>query len=74
MSSEPEHALPVPFVGLAAVVEPWLTVAWGARLDEAEEAGSAALPLHERACEAVFLRQEAPERWGPVARFPFRGV
>jgi len=51
---------------------PHLTVAWGAKLDEAEDAVRASLPLHGRAREALLLRQAQPERWEPVARFPFR--
>jgi len=51
---------------------PHLTVAWGERLDAAEEAVAAALPLYGRAREAVLLRHEAPERWEPVARFQFQ--
>jgi 2'-5' RNA ligase superfamily len=55
-------------------ITPHLTVAWGAKLDEAEAAVAAALPLRGRAREAVLLRQLGPERWQPRARFPLRGA
>ena len=55
-------------------ITPHLTVAWGAKLDEAEAAVTTALPLRGRAREAVLFRQLAPERWEPSARFPLRGA
>lgn len=53
-------------------ITPHLTVAWGAKLDEAEDAVVPRLPLHTRAQEAVLLAEVGPQRWKPQARFPFR--
>jgi 2'-5' RNA ligase len=53
---------------------PHLTVAWGAKLDDAEKAVATALPLRGRAQEALLLSQVQRDRWEPVARFPFRGA
>jgi 2'-5' RNA ligase superfamily len=60
-----------PYAGAFSEVVPHLTVAWGARLDEAEAAVAPALPLRGRAREAVLFRETAPQRWQPQARFPF---
>ncbi len=61
----------LPFRGEFEEVVPHLTVAWGEKLDEAEEAVAVALPLRGRAREAVLFSRVAHERWEPVARFPF---
>jgi 2'-5' RNA ligase len=55
-------------------IMPHLTLAWGAKLDEAEEAVVPTLPLRARAQEAVLLAEVGPQRWEPRARFPFRGA
>jgi len=61
-----------PYGGAFAEIVPHLTVAWGAKLDEAEADVAPALPLRGRAREAVLLGEVAPRRWEPQARFPFR--
>lgn len=61
-----------PFQGAHPTITPHLTVAWGAKLDEAEANVAPRLPLRGRAHEAVLLRRSEPARWDPVARFPFR--
>jgi 2'-5' RNA ligase len=55
-------------------IVPHLTVAWGAKLDEAEKDVAPRLPLHGRAREAVLLTEVEPRRWEPQARFHFRGA
>jgi 2'-5' RNA ligase len=62
----------LPFRGEFAEVVPHLTVAWGERLDEAEEAVARELPLHGRARGAVLLARGESERWERLASFPFR--
>lgn len=61
-----------PYEGAHPTITPHLTVAWGAKLDEAEEAVAASLPFRGRAHQAVLLARVESERWEPVARFPFR--
>ena len=63
-----------PYGGAHETVTPHLTVAWGAQLDEAEADIAPRLPVRARAREAVLLRQEAPERWEIVHRYPFQGA
>jgi hypothetical protein len=60
-----------PYAGAHSTITPHLTVAWGARLDEAEAHVGARLPLRGRAQEAVLLRRIEPDRWEQAARFPF---
>jgi len=60
-----------PYEGAHPTITPHLTVAWGAKLDEAEAKVVPRLPLRGRAHEAVMLRRADPARWEPVARFPF---
>ena len=64
----------LPFGGEFAEVVPHLTVAWGAKLDEAEQALAPELPLQARARTAVLLGQIEREQWEPVAHFPFGDV
>jgi 2'-5' RNA ligase superfamily len=61
-----------PYGGAHAAITPHLTIAWHAKLDEAEAAITPLLPLRARAREAVLLRQEAADRWEPADRFPFQ--
>ena len=55
-------------------ITPHLTVAWGAKLDEAEAAVASRLPIHARAREVVLFARAEPERWIPATRFPLAGA
>jgi hypothetical protein len=61
-----------PYAGAHPTVTPHLTVAWGAELDRAEAEVASRLPLRGRAHEAVLFQRAEPDRWEPLARFPFR--
>lgn len=61
-----------PYGGAHPTITPHLTIAWHAKLNEAEADVAARLPLRGRAQEAVLLCREEPDSWAPVARFPFR--
>jgi hypothetical protein len=63
-----------PYEGAHRTITPHLTVAWGAKLEEAERAVEMQLPLRGRARAAVLFREVEPRRWKPAARFPFRGT
>jgi hypothetical protein len=52
-------------------ITPHLTVAWGAHLDEAEEAIGPRLPLHSRAREALLVAEVEPRRWETQSIFAF---
>jgi hypothetical protein len=61
-----------PFGGeFLPMITPHLTVAWGAKLNEAEAAVRGILPLRGRAREAVLLNEIARQRWIPTETFPF---
>ena len=61
-----------PYEGAHPTIRSHLTVAWGAKLEEAEAAVTTALPLRGRVRAAELLRRDAPERWERLANFPFR--
>jgi 2'-5' RNA ligase superfamily len=52
-------------------ITPHLTVAWGAKLDEAEADLRTKLPLHGRAREARLFRRVDETRWVVQSTFPF---
>jgi hypothetical protein len=61
-----------PYGGEFPTITPHLTVAWGAKLEEAEADLAPRLPLRGRAREAVVLKQVTPDRWESQARLPLR--
>lgn len=61
-----------PYGGAHPTITPHLTIAWGAKLEEAEAAVAADLPLRGQAREALMLRRAEPDHWEPAERFPFR--
>lgn len=62
----PEHP---PYGGAFEGITPHLTVAQGERLDAAETAIAAALPLSARASSVVLFEQAADDRWVERAEF-----
>ena len=55
-------------------ITPHLTIAWGAKLDEAEAAVAPRLPIRTRAREVVLFARVEPERWVPQMRFLLGGA
>jgi hypothetical protein len=55
-------------------ITPHLTIAWGAKLDEAEAAVASCLPIRARAREVVLFARTESERWVPKTRFPLVDV
>jgi len=64
----------LPYGGAYDAIVPHLTVAWGARLGEAERDLTSRLPLTGRAREAVLLTEGEPQRWVAQASFPLGGA
>jgi 2'-5' RNA ligase superfamily len=55
-------------------ITPHLTIAWGAKLEEAEADLAARLPIRTRAREVVLFAQVEPARWVAQSRVPLRGA
>lgn len=52
-------------------ITPHLTVAWGAKLDEAEADVRTKLPIHAQAREATLFRKVGETQWVVQSTFPF---